>query len=104
MALTSWTDFVAAHPDKALQLCPAYLCAKGTGATSLYLLQCNSASGNLITTGEAGATPTEFGDFVTNNNAESRQLPPILLLAKGNADNNFYLLEVDSVTGALATS
>lgn len=101
MALTTWTDFVAAHPDKALQMSPAFLCAKGNTSVNLFLLQCDSAGGNLITSGGVGATPAEFGAFVAANPFTAKQMDPVLMVAKGNADNNLYLLEVDSVTGAL---
>lgn len=105
MALTKLTDFIAANPDKALQMSSACLLLKGNTDNDLYLSECDPASGTLLTTGSGlGVAPTEWSDFVTANLSESQRVKPICLVAKSNADNNFYLAEIDTSTGEIQTS
>jgi hypothetical protein len=105
MALTKLTDFIAANPEKALQMASACLVLKGNSDNDLYISECDPASGTLLTTGSGlGTAPVEWGDFVASNEDTSRQVKPICLVAKSNADNDFYLTEIDTGTGEIQTS
>lgn len=59
MALTEWSVFVGANKDKTLQVPPAFLVAKGNTDTNLYILECDPATGNLITSSGSGSGATE---------------------------------------------
>lgn len=54
MALTEWSVFVAANPDKALQMEPMFLVAKGNADDNFYLVECDPATGVLLTSGGGG--------------------------------------------------
>lgn len=47
---------------------------------------------------------TEWSTFVAANADKALQMEPMFLVAKGNADDNFYLVECDPITGVLLTS
>ncbi len=54
MALTEWSVFVAANPDKALQMEPMFLVAKGNADDNFYLVECDPATGVLLTSSGGG--------------------------------------------------
>lgn len=54
MALTEWSVFVAANQDKALQMEPMFLVAKGNADDNFYLVECDPATGVLLTSGGGG--------------------------------------------------
>ena len=101
MPLTTWETFQAANPAKARQVTPMVMAAKGTTDVNLYLCQVNPMTGVLITAGDGtGTAPTEWSALVAATK-KSYQNKPMLLVAKGNADTNFYLLEISTTNGEL---
>lgn len=105
MPLTEWSAFVSANKVAALRVRPVFLNTKGSTDANLYLTLCNPTTGKLVTTGDAtGGTPTELGAFNFAHGDKMVQTKPVVLLCKGNADNNLYFLESNTTTGVLITS
>lgn len=51
MALTEWSAFITAAPDKGLQVAPELLVVKGVGTNNLYLLEADPATGAIEVSG-----------------------------------------------------
>ena len=58
MALTTWTAFQTAHPEKSQQVAQNLMCVKGVGANEIYVLEADSSTGGLavVTNPPAAAT------------------------------------------------
>ena len=62
MALTTWSAFVAAHPEKANSCTQTLLVAKGVSANELYMMEVDPVSGKLPVDATTSAAVLGFGD------------------------------------------